>query len=38
MPPSLTLSMIRYGSRVRGDISGKEWCPLLHHGVVAIKK
>ena len=29
MPPCLTLSIIRYGSRVRGAIQGKELCPPL---------
>ena len=38
MPPCLTLSIIRYGSRVREEISGKKWWPPLHHSVVAIKK
>ena len=38
MPPCLTLSIIRYGSRVSGAIQGKEWHPPLHVGAVAIEK
>ena len=38
MPPCLTLSIIRYGSRVNGDILGKEYRPSQHLGVVAIEK
>ena len=36
IPPCLTLSNIRYVSRVA--IQGKEWRPPLHLGVVAIEK
>ena len=38
MPPYLTLSIIRYGSRVSGTIQGKELCPSLHLGEVTIEK
>ena len=38
MFPCLTLSIIRYGSTVRGAIQGKEQHPPLHLGVVAIEK
>ena len=38
MPPCLTLSFIRYGSRVKWSNPGKELCPPLHIGVVAIEK
>ena len=38
MPPCLTLSIIRYGSRVGGAIQKKEYHPTLHFGVVAIEK
>ena len=34
----LTLSIIQYGSRVRGAIQGKEWRPPPYLGVVAIEK
>ena len=38
--PCLTLSIIRYGSRIKWSNSGREWnCTLtLHLGVVAIEK
>ena len=35
MPPCLTFSIMRYGSRVSGAIPGKKLHPLLHFGVVA---
>ena len=38
MPPCLTLSIIRYGSRVKQSNPGKEQRPPLHIGVVAIEK
>ena len=38
MPPCLTLSIIRYGSRVKQSNPGKEQRPPLHLGVVAIEK
>ena len=38
MPPSLTLNIIRYGSRVSGSILGKELRQPLYFGVVAIEK
>ena len=38
MPPSLTLSIIRYGSRVKWNNPGKGVEPPLHLGVVAIEK
>ena len=38
MPPCLTLSIIRYGSRVKWSNPGKELRPPLHLGVVAIEK
>ena len=38
MPTCLTLSILRYGSRVSKVIQGKEKYPLLHLGVVAIEK
>ena len=37
MLPCLTLSIIRYGSRISGAIQGKEKRPLQHLGVVAIE-
>ena len=36
IPPCLTFSIIRYGSRVTGAIQEKELHPPLHLGVVAI--
>ena len=38
MPPCLTLSIIRYGSRVKWSNPGKGVRPPLHLGVVAIEK
>ena len=38
IPPCLTLSIIRYVSRVSGAIQGKEWHSLLHLSVVTIEK
>ena len=38
MPPCLTLSIIRYGSRVKWRNPGKGVASSLHLGVVAIKK
>ena len=38
MPPCLTLSIIRYRSRVKEAIQRKELHPLLHPSVVAIEK
>ena len=38
MPPCLTLSIMKYISRVSGAIQGKEYRPLLHIGVVANEK
>ena len=38
MLPCRTFSIIRYGSRVSRVIQGKEYCPPLHLGVVAIEK
>ena len=38
MPPCLTLSIIRYRSRVNGEMQGMEWRLLLHIGVVVIEK
>ena len=38
MPPFLTLRIIRYGSKLSRAIPGKEYHPLLHLGIVAIKK
>ena len=38
IPPCLTLSIIRYVSRLRGAIRGKEENPPLKFGVVAIEK
>ena len=38
MPPCLTLSIIRYGSRVKWSILGKEQRPPIHLRVVAIEK
>ena len=38
MPPCLTLSIIRYGSRVKWSNPGKELRPPIHHDVVAIEK
>ena len=38
MPPYLTLSIIRYGSRVKQSNPGKEQRPPQHIGVVAIEK
>ena len=38
MPPCLTHSIIRYGSRVSEAIQEKESCPPLHLGVVVIEK
>ena len=38
MPPCLTLSSVRYGSRVKWSNPGKEYHPPLHLGVVAIEK
>ena len=38
MPPYLTLSNIRYRSKVSGAIQGKEYCPPLHLSVVVIEK
>ena len=36
--PCLTLSIIRYESKVKWSNPGKEWHPSLHLGVVAIEK
>ena len=38
MHPYLTLSIIRYGSRVKWNNPGKGVAPSLHLGVVAIEK
>ena len=38
MPPCLTLSIIRYESRVSGAIQGKEFYLPLYLGVVANEK
>ena len=38
MPPCLSLSIMRCGSRVKCSNPGKEWRPPLHLGVVAIEK
>ena len=38
MPPCLTFSIIRYGSKVSGALQGKKSYPLLHLSVVAIEK
>ena len=38
IPPCLTLSIIRYGSRVKWSNPGKGVAPPLHLGVVAIEK
>ena len=38
MPPCLTLSIIRYGPRVKWSNPGKAVAPSLHLGVVAIEK
>ena len=38
MPPCLTLSIIRYGSRVKWSNPGKGVALSLHLGVVAIEK
>ncbi len=38
MPPCLTLSIIKYGSRVKWSNPGKGVAPPLHIGVVAIEK
>ena len=38
MPPCLTLSIIRYASRVKWGNPGNGVVPSLHHGVVAIEK
>ena len=38
MPPCLTLSIIRYVSRVKWSNPGKGVAPPLHLGVVAIEK
>ena len=38
MSPCLILSIIRYGSRVSGEVVGRELRPLLHHDIVGIKK
>ena len=38
VPPCLTLSIIRYGSKLGGAIQGKELCPTLHLGVVVNEK
>ena len=38
MPPFLTLSIIRYGSRVKSANPRKVVTPSLHFGVVAIEK
>ncbi len=38
MPPWLTLSIIRYESKVKWSNPGKGVGPPLHHGVVAIEK
>ena len=38
MPPCLTLSIIRYGSRVKWSNPGKGVAAPLHFGVVAIEK
>ena len=34
----LTLSIIRYGSRVKSSNPGKEQSPPLHHGIIANEK
>ena len=38
MSPCLTLSIIKYGSRVTESIQGKEYSLSLHIGVVAIDR
>ena len=38
IPPCLTLSVIRYGLRVKWSNQGKEVAPSPHLGVVAIEK
>ena len=38
MPPCLTLSIIRYGSRVKWSNPGKGVAHPLHLGIVAIEK
>ena len=38
MPPYLTLSIIKYRSRVSGAIQQKHLRPPLHHDVLAIEK
>ena len=38
IPPCLTLTIIRYGSRVSRAIQGKEQCPPLHFSVVTDKR
>ena len=38
MPPCLTLSILRFRSRVSGAIPGKQKRLPLHLGVVAIEK
>ena len=38
MPPCLTLSIIRYGSRVKWRIPGKGVAVSIHFGVVANEK
>ena len=38
MPPCLTLSIIRYGSRVKWNNPGKGVAASLHLGVVAIEE
>ena len=38
MPPCITLSNIKYGSRPSGEIQRKELWPSIHLSVVAIEK
>ena len=38
MPPCLTLSIIRYGSKIKWSNSGNGVVPSLHHGFLAIEK
>ena len=38
IPPCLTLSIIRYGSRVKLSNPIKKKCPFLHFGQVANKR
>ena len=38
IPQCFTLSIIWYASKVKWHNPGKELCPPLHHGVVAIEK